>query len=282
MSTATRFSTRELHGAARALLDGQFRPFDHGAHHTPQRGTELWERSGSSSGVDLNRLVRVRAACSGAGASTTAVALADRGEATGWRVRVVDAASPNWSGLAGATMTELATENGWRRGRRHTILIDRVADEAHVPAAVPPPRSADGIHLTVLDVGWTARELIASAAWITNVPALVDVLVTRRSPVALGQTESVLGTLPEPTLAGARVVVVVIGPSRWNAKELGYAGRLLNQVHDQGGVLFAPEIPLRSLPEIGPQPLPKPLIASSTRLLERLEPFIGSPPAGQK
>ena len=222
-------------------------------------------------------LVRVRAANAGAGASTIALALADVADAAGIRTRVLDAAAPAWSGLLGATVTELGAAEGWRRGRRGDgVLIDRVEEPVRVPGEVPGPRSVDGVDLTVLDAGWSMRELAASGAgsWVATTPARAEVLVTRPHGLALSQTEAALADL-EDQLARDGVVVVVVGAVRWSDREFAPAGRLLRAAQQREAVVFAPLLPAKALPGLGPDPLPKQLTSPSQRLLERITTITG-------
>ena len=300
-STAPRYSTRELRAAAAALAAGQFatpatRPSTpetaedqdpratleataapEGERDRAPRGTGYTPRPGATSTVakmstGAGQLVRVRAANAGAGASTIALALADVADAAGIRTRVLDAAAPAWSGLLGATVTELGAAEGWRRGRRGAgVLIDRVEEPVRVPGEVPSPRSVDGVDLTVLDAGWSMRELDAAGteAWVATTPARAEVLVTRPQGLALSQTEAALTDL-EDQLVGDRVVVVVVGATRWSDREFAPAGPLLRAARQQEAVLFAPLLPAKALPGLGPDPLPKQLTSLSLRLLERI------------
>ncbi len=305
-STAPRYSTRELQAAAAALAAGRFStgtsrietsavtgdedthpirdfiesPIGGGATKGGDDGTagvtvEAPRLVAGSTG--LAPLVRVRAANAGAGASTIALALADVADVAGIRTRVLDAAAPAWSGLLGATVTELGAAEGWRRGRRGAgVLIDRVEESVQVPAEVPSPRSVDGVDLTVLDSGWSMRELATSqtGAWVATTSAHVEVLVTRPNGLALSQTEAALADLKEQ-LAADQVVVVVVGASRWSDREFATAGRLLRTAQQQEAVLFAPLLPAKALPCLGPEPLPKQLTSPSQRLLERITAITG-------
>ena len=316
MSTSTRapmatlsYSARELQAAAAALAAGRFAepavartqapavsaepslevaspagPTQPPAKAPVTRGVAVVTdglAGGLAGGVvsGLEPLVRVRAANAGAGASTITLALADAADAAGVRTRVLDAAAPAWSGLLGATATELGAAEGWRRGRRGTsVLIDRVEDRVPVPAAVPVPRPTEGIALTVLDAGWSMRELAAaeveSGTWLTATPARVEVIVTRSHGLALSQTEAALSDLGEQ-LAADQVVVVVVGANRWSDREFATAGRRLREAHEQQAVLFAPLLPPKALPGLGPEPLPKHLRNPSQRLLERITAITG-------
>lgn len=306
--TAPRYSTRELQAAAVALAAGRFATTAAGtetpsliADRSPRRpvGDVNWTTAVAGEGADVRHeggsvgtrrpigastlstgsapLVRVRAANAGAGASTIALALADVADGAGIPTRVLDAAAPTWSGLLGATVTELGAAEGWRRGRRGAgVLIDRVEDPVNLPAEVPSPRSVDGVDLTVLDAGWSTRELAACAAgtWVATTPADAEVLVIRPHGLALSQTEAALAAL-ENQLAANQVVVVIVGASRWSDREFATAGPLLRTAHRQEAVLFAPLLPAKALPGLGPEPLPKQLTNPSQRLLERITTITG-------
>ncbi|MEV5003895.1 hypothetical protein [Nocardioides sp. LML1-1-1.1] len=299
-STVPRYSTRELQAAAAALAAGTFSTTaprtatpDAAEDQDPQaiaapppaaenrdrapRGTDRTPDEAAAATVSTGSLVRVRAANAGAGASTIALALADAADAAGIRTRVLDAAAPAWSGLLGATVTELGAAEGWRRGRRGDgVLIDRVEDPVRVLAEVPRPRSVDGVDLTVLDAGWSMRELAASGAgsWVATTPARAEVLVTRPHGLALSQTEAALADV-EDQLGRGGVVVVVVGADRWSDREFAAAGRLLRTARQQEAVLFMPLLPAKALPGLGPDPLPKQLTSPSQRLLERITTITG-------
>jgi len=301
MSTGTtaRFSTRELQAAADALAAGRFAtpttaltgsaPAAQSPHldpSVPANAQAEAEPAGTAVPVapvatslpeGIGPMVRVRAANAGAGASTITLALADAADAAGVRARILDAAAPAWSGLLGATVTELGAAEGWRRGRRGAnVLIDRVQEPVWVPAEVPAPRTVDGVDLTVLDAGWTPRELAAApqGAWVASARAAVEVLVTRPYGLALSQTEAALAELTDQ-LTAQRVVVVVVGAGRWSDREFASAGRLLRTAHEQEAVLFAPLLAAKALPGLGPDPLPKQLTNPSQHLLERITTITG-------
>ena len=290
---APRYSTRELQAAAAALTAGRFSTTTTSRIETTPavavQGTHPVSDAPEGIIVDTRPpiapstvstgsapLVRVRAANAGAGASTIALALADVADVAGIRTRVLDAAAPAWSGLLGATVTELGAAEGWRRGRRGDgVLLDRVAESVRVPAEVPGPRTVDGVDLTVLDAGWSMRELAAATdAWVATTFAQVEVLVTRPHGLALSQIEAALAHL-EDQLAADQVVVVVVGASRWSGREFATAGRLLRTAHQHEAVLFAPLLPAKALPGLGPDPLPKQLTSPSQRLLERITTITG-------
>jgi hypothetical protein len=302
------YSTSELRAAAAALAAGRFSTSDSGlaARAAPEQ-TKTTRRSGadrdetnlddpnpddaavaatlvagscggstSTSVPGLAGLLRVRAANAGAGASTVALALADAADAAGVRARVLDAAAPRWSGLLAATVTELGAADGWRRGRRGTrLLIDRVESPVRALGEVPVPRQVEGVDLTVLDAGWSVRELSAApGAWVTSAHARVEVLVARPHGLALSQAEAALAGLEEQLTAG-QVVVVVVGATRWIDRELVAAGRLLCRAHEQDAVMFAPLLSVKALPRLGSEPLPHRLMNPAHRLLERITNITG-------
>jgi hypothetical protein len=207
------------------------------------------------------------------------MALADAADRVGIRTRVLDAAAPAWSGLIGASVTELGAHNGWRRGRRGAaVLIDRVEAPIDGPESVPVPRDVTGIDLTVLDTGWTSRELAACAAdggcWVRGEPSEVEVVVTRTNALALGQTEAVLTGLDETP-----VLVVVVGAGRWSVPGFAAAGPRLWRLHEDQCVVFVPLLAAKALPGLGPEPLPKQLMSAAQRLLDRITTITGPLPA---
>jgi hypothetical protein len=120
------YSTRELQAAAVALAAGQFSyaPAATSRATAPAAAEvggrrEAGHRDRRVAGAIampvvpmMGALVRVRAANTGAGAPTVALALADAADGAGLRTRVLDAAAPAWSGLIGASVTELGAREG--------------------------------------------------------------------------------------------------------------------------------------------------------------------------
>ena len=110
----------------------------------------------------------------GAGASTLTLAVSEAAEARWDGVRAVDAASPRWSGLVGLADVELDSQAGWIRGRHRHLTVDRLAIEPRGASAVPAlrdwaeeARSSTGRSaLTVIDVGWTPREVVRCSGWL--------------------------------------------------------------------------------------------------------------------
>jgi hypothetical protein len=295
-SPASRYSTRELRAAAAALDGGEFasrvtttfdsaeratrsvRAMSHGPTapawgeriHSGRSLPIVTSESGpprSATAGAARSVVRVRAAHPGAGASTVALALADGAAEQGIRTRILDAASPEWSGLAGTTSTELGAAEGWRRGRRSPrVLIDRVETRTRVPAEVPLPRAIDGVDLDVLDEGWTRREIAGEMSpWFATMSSHADILVTRSSGSALAHAGAALAELGD--IGAHSAVVVVIGPAGSLRGVYGAGGDLLRAADERGALVFVPLIATRVLGSLNPDPLPKQLMKASRRLL---------------
>lgn len=276
MRTTSRFSTRELQAAAVALAAGEF-----AEDSTLRRRNDstAGPATGPSTGPGSSwrpdsPVVRVISGHAGAGASTITLAVADAAAASAVSVvRVLDAAAPAWSGLVGATTTELGAADGWRRGRRgDQLVIDRLEEHVSTPDAVPvPPECSMPVGLSVLDAGWTSRELTAHPhGWVCATPR-VDVVVTRANGAAFGQAEVALAST-----ALASTVLVVIGASRWSGAEFASAGRRMRRLRETDSITFVPLLGARALTGLlGPDPLPRPLISSAQRLLERLTTLTG-------
>lgn len=268
-STATGYSPRELRAAAAALAAGRFATDGAARRHNDHRPA-TWRPE--------SPLVRVTAANAGAGASTIALALADVASHD-TQVRLLDAAAPTWSGLVGASVTELGAQAGWRRGRRNDqLVIDRLQPHASTPADLPAPRDHEPVSLTVLDVGWTRRELTAHPhGWLNSVESaegVVDVVVTRADAAAFGQAEAAL----EHTDLDA-CVLVVVGANRWSGSEFASVGHRMRQLRANESISFVPHLGARALSGLGPGRLPRPLLSCAQRLLERITTITGPLPA---
>ncbi|MFJ2758762.1 hypothetical protein ACIO3S_24400 [Nocardioides sp. NPDC087217] len=216
----------------------------------------------------LHRLARVRAANAGAGASTIALALADAADAGQLRTHLIDAAGPVWSGLSAASEVELGEAHGWRRGRRGKgMVIDRVARHAPNPDLIPLPRVITSSDLTVVDTGWTCRELDASSCWLVSAPADAEVVVTRAGAHALGQSEAVLAKL-DAADALDRVLVVVTRAPRRLGPLYAAAGPLFRTLNERGAVHVAPRRVNGC--GIGSEPSPGPMLTLGRALLRHI------------
>lgn len=154
------------------------------------------------------------------------------------------------------------------------MLIDRWEVYAACPGEVAVPRVDPDVDLTVLDVGWSARELLGDLGgreptWISSVGADAEIVVTRSDDVALRQTELVLGSLADAGSASATAtVVVVVSPTHSTRAVAGAAGPRVRDLLGANRVWFAPALPGRV--SLGPDPLPRRLRAFAHRLLDEV------------
>jgi hypothetical protein len=199
----------------------------------------------------------VLAAHAGAGASTVALGLTDALAAAGRTPRLIEAAHPWKSGVAGAATAEMGLDpsGAWRRGARETATIYRRAGEAN-PTGWPDPEP--GVTDTVVDLGWpTAAGLNRLAGDRPDV-----VLVCRPSIPGVRMAEQTLIDLD-----GLRVVVASLGPKRWPGQVTASLGPRLRAARD-AGLVVAVDLD-RRLQVTGPTqaPLPKPLLRAAADLL---------------
>ena len=195
------------------------------APHRPERR--------AAGGLEL----RVSAAHSGAGATTVALAIAEQASLAR-PTRLIDAADPAWTGLRDVQMRETHVDGAWCCADRGDLRIERLRDPAMTSASVPdplPPMSPDT--LTVVDVGWSLRELRAApGCWLHGIPELA-VIVTRAAAGA-HPAERALQHLGASSLE--RVHVVTLG-SRHEIRRLhADAGPLLLDRYDSDAVTRFP------------------------------------------
>lgn len=257
------YSTRELQAAAEALAAGHFRSAsssDPPARPTPCGRAAAWSPRDT-------HVVTVAAAHAGAGASTVALALADAA-APAEPVRLLDAAAPPWSAMSAATSSELGATDGWRRGRRGSgLVIDRVAVEASTPGHVPVPRVDANCALTVVDLGWSTRELASHpSSWLASTLAASScVLVCRPVVSGLRQLEVTAGLLDQPPAA-----VVVLGASKWTETTFLDAGPTLRAARAENRIVFVPDPGRSGGAALDDAPLPKSLLRAGSQLLALL------------
>src|SRR4051812_47916162 len=118
--------TADVRGTAGCVASEIMQP--HSSRHVTvcelQSAAEAGVRDGS--GQTCGPVVRVLAGHAGAGASTLAAALADAADMAAssdprvlsTTVHLIDAASPAWSGLAGASERDVGIRRDWIRGSR--------------------------------------------------------------------------------------------------------------------------------------------------------------------
>lgn len=269
---ARNLSLRELQSA---VLD-----MDQHGHQQTGRNA-VWDPHRRGAGVLTGSLlVRVHAGHAGAGASTLALALADAGadlakdDPRGPTTRLIDGASPQWSGLANATSRDLPECDGWRSGLREgNLAVERLQAEPAGVHDVPRPlqhghlnhRTVPG--LVVLDLGWSTRELLtAPRSWMWTLEPDIDLVVTRATHAGRSQTEHLLAHLNLD-----RTVVAVVGGRRHLRAEQHGDGPRLRRLRDAGAVVMTPLLGKRAPHDITPTPTPPPLRWAGRKLLHVMD-----------
>lgn len=205
--------------------------------------------------------VVVVAAHAGAGASTVALAVADAAAVTG-PVHVIDTAEPARSGLLGAATRELGCARGWRRGTRGAATLDRRADATAPPGWPALPVGAAGpTPWTVLDQGLPRGANLAAVA----AAGCRVVLVTRPTVPGVRAAELLLAGLPAD-----RVVVAVVGTTRWSAAVTAAGGPLLAAARAERRLLAVPVERRLQASGLSDAPLPRPVLAAGRALLRLL------------
>jgi hypothetical protein len=195
----------------------------------------------------FGRVVPILAASPGAGATSTAVAIADALQLAGRSVLLVDAGDPVRSGLGRAARADGPRRNGphpaagIRFSRRAGALLARldVAQTAVEPLMFPPPpywhpRGGRGVDVTVVDIGHDPWRLATDPAlgpgqWLrVGSPSPIPALVVRATVPGLAHAEQVLARLEPWARAGAvtpPTQLLVVGVRRWPTGVAGTAGR---------------------------------------------------------
>jgi hypothetical protein len=204
----------------------------------------------------------VLAAHAGAGASTVALALTDALGAAGRTARLIEAAHPWKSGLAGAATAEMGLDSSgaWRRGAREMATIYRRAGEAN-PTGWPEPGLA--FTDTVVDLGLpTAAGLDRLAGDRPDV-----VVVCRPSIPGVRMAEQ---TLIE--LDGLRVAIASIGPKRWPGEVTASVEPRMRGAREAGLVVAVDLDQRLRVTGLTQAPLPKPLLRAAAELLRLVHP----------
>lgn len=227
-------SLPELREAARALRAGHFRRPTL-AGWAPDLG---------------ERAVLVVGCGGGVGATTVAVAIATARPAA----RVVECCDADRSGLVAASFTELGeTDDGWLRGRRGGVLLERRAPHDRTPEP-PLPERAAGCPVTVLDLGADPR-WAGNPTGLADLPAHVPVvLVTRVSLPGLRRLEATLLALPAADVAAA----AILGPPRrrWPKSLIHSRGPRTRDLEDDGRLVVFGEDSHLALHGLDATPLP--------------------------
>lgn len=248
----------ELTRAYRAVTLGEFRTGS-------RRGGRSADVDGVWSPADDEQVVAVVGCLGGAGASTVALGIASAAA----DARVVECCTVAASGLAAASSAELGVSpDGWVRGSRGSVLVERRGERIASPADCPAP-TVTTKSLTVLDCGWDVDLLVGGDGWlgatIRNVPAVV--VVTRPTVPGMRRLEAVVGLLGLD-----RVCAVVVGAEkRWPRpveQALGPSGRALRAA---GRLIGLPHDPTLAMQGLTPEPLPAPILAGCSAVLTVLE-----------
>ena len=244
----------ELTRAYQAALSGEFRTGRHRAAPAGD-GAATWTSAPGE------QVVVVVGCHGGAGASSVALGLADAaGDA-----RVVECCTAAASGLAAAASAELGvTSDGWVRGSRGSVLIERCSDRIGRPAACPPP-SPGSAPLTVVDCGWDVDLLASSDGWLGElVRSQAGVVVVARPTVpGLRRLEAAADLLGQ-----GRLVAAVVGVrKRWPRdveRALGPHGRALRA---EGRLIGLPHNPTLAVNGLSAEPLPASISTDCSSLL---------------
>ena len=247
----------ELTSAYRAALNGEFR--------TGRRRYETVDDATTWVRTPTERVVVVVGCHGGAGASTVALGLA---EAAG-EARVVECCMAAASGLVAASAVELGAANdGWVRGSRGSVRIERQSDRLANPAGCPPP-SAGNLPFTIVDCGWDLDLLASAGGWLGDLVRSESavVVVARPTVPGLRRLEAAAGLLGQ-----GRVIAVVVGlEKRWPRqveRALGPHGRALRAA---GRLVCVPHDPGLAVNGLTPEPLPASIVAGCSALLTLLE-----------
>ncbi|MBE8523118.1 hypothetical protein ILP97_37460 [Amycolatopsis sp. H6(2020)] len=194
----------------------------------------------------FGRVLPVFAASPGAGATSTAVAIADALQLAGRSVLLVDAGDPVRSGLGRAARTDGPRRDGpgpaagIRFSRRARAILARldVSETGVEPVLFPSPPywhpGGRGVDVTVVDIGHDPWRLATDPAlgpgqWLrVGSPSPIPALVVRPTVPGLAHAEQVLARL-EPWVRAAAVTpptqLLVVGARRWPKGVAGTAGR---------------------------------------------------------
>ena len=210
-------------------------------------------------------MVLVAGCLGSAGMSTVAFMLAtELGDA-----RVVECCTVTASGLCGAASAELGLVDGWLRGSRDRVLIERRGDRIGSLAELPVPAGSD-VEFTVLDSSWDVDLLAADPAWL--------VVLARSLP------EVVLVT--RPTVPGLRrldTAVQLLGVDRVHAVLVGVTGRrwpkpveqafspAVRQLRLAGRLSGMPLLAAFTLDGLTPEPIPAAASAAVADLITSMK-----------
>ena len=257
--------------------------------------------SDPGTGVRLPEPVVVVAGAHGwAGASTTALMLAEASVRSGTPARVVDTASPLRSGFVAAAVTEHGVDatGKWRVGSRGAVSLQRqIHPQTGVTAAPAPLPAPDGT-VSIVDATWSLGDLLdpfdwrenrddsdletaldrafdvvdlqgdLSGHWLPAAARCAPLVVAARACVpGLRLLEQALESLVERRLPAVPVVVALLGPRTLPRSLAATAGPRVLAVLETGRLVVIPERPALTQEGLTPAPLPRELQQAADQLL---------------
>ena len=264
----SRIGVADLHAIAHTELSastGQTaRPPEPGA-------SESWDAVSSSNSdtprqlADHRQLIRVLAAHAGAGASTTALAMAEVATQD-HRSMLVDSADPAWSCLIYVEHHDRGQRGDWLISDRGSLVVARAAGPRDDPFARRDLPGAPA-EVTIHDIGWSLRELARHRpGWSLDSEAS-DVLVTRCTLIGIQHTEQALRALDRRHRE--IVQLAVIGNRRQTALLRSAGGPCIRARCEADAMTWLPLLPSPPGALAPIDRLPRVLLNAARHLLDR-------------
>ena len=193
-----------------------------------------------------------------AGASTLALAIAT----VAAPARVVECAPTTRSGLVGAATAELGGRDGWLRGTRDGVVLERWDDGATGRTPTPP---VGELNTTVVDVGSHLLDPSAEP-WLTSTLEGMSpvVIVGELSLHGIRRIQQALSVI------GLRACVVAIrGPKPQRSPR--YVRLALRELDLSVPLIHVPDDLRLRLRGVDTSPLPSPLLAAAEQVLTVVE-----------
>ncbi|HEY3408271.1 MAG TPA: hypothetical protein VGK53_08880 [Propionicimonas sp.] len=249
-------AVEDLRRAYQAAVAGQFR--DHSLLPAgPPPSPVVWNPSADE------QVVLVVGATRGAGTSVVGLALATcAGES-----RVVECCTVTSSSLAAASTAEMGhTGDGWVRGTRGKVIIERRGDRVPTLEAMPVPAQPSR-PLTVLDCSTDIDVLLSSGGWLGAVARTLPVVAVVSLPTIPGLRRLEVAI----DLVGRdRAHAILIGPSRWPKQLEQYLGPHSRALRADGRLTTFPHDPRVAFNGASAEPLPDSLVTGIAPLLSSL------------
>ncbi len=199
----------------------------------------------------------------GAGTSVVGLALATcAGES-----RVVECCTVTSSSLAAASTAEMGqTGDGWVRGTRGEVIIERRGDRVPNLEAMPVPAQPSR-PFTVLDCSTDIDLLLSSGGWLGAVARTLPVVAVVSLPTIPGLRRLEVAI----DLVGRdRAHAILIGPSRWPKQLEQYLGPHTRALRANGRLTTLPHDPRLAFNGASAEPLPESLVTGIAPLLSSL------------